>query len=225
MGNTTMIKKGAALGFGLAVAASMTACSSSDSADDSPTMASTAMSTTMATGTGTADPAAGLVGSGCAAYAEQVPSGPGSLSQMAGEPLATAVSNNPELTTLASAVSGGLNPQVNLVDTLNGGEFTVFAPTDEAFGKVDPATIESLKTDTETLTSVLTYHVVSGQAAPDQVAGTHKTVEGADLTVTGSGDDLKVNGAGVICGGIKTQNATVYLIDQVLMPPADENEN
>ena len=171
--------------------------------------------------TAQAQPAAGLVGPGCAAYAQQVPQGPGSVAGMAMDPVATAASNNPLLTTLTKAVSGQLNPQVNLVDTLNGGQFTVFAPTDEAFAKIDPATIERLKTDSPLLTSILTYHVVPGQAAPDAVVGTHKTVQGADVNVTGHGSELKVNDASVVCGGVKTANATVYLIDTVLMPPAN----
>ncbi|AQT80770.1 cell surface protein [Mycolicibacterium litorale] len=166
------------------------------------------------------DAATPLVGPGCAAYAEQVPTGPGSVAGMAMSPVAVAASNNPLLTTLTAAVSGKLNPQVNLVDTLNGGQFTVFAPTDAAFAKIDPATIDQLKTNSDLLTSILTYHVVPGQASPAAVVGTHKTVQGADLTVTGSGDHLQVNGANVVCGGVKTANATVYLIDTVLMPPA-----
>jgi uncharacterized surface protein with fasciclin (FAS1) repeats len=159
-------------------------------------------------------------GPGCAAYAEQVPAGPGSVQGMSMAPVAEAASNNPLLKTLTAAVSGQLNPQVNLVDTLNGGEFTVFAPTDEAFAKIDPATIDKLKTDAPLLTSILTYHVVPGQADPSKVVGTHKTVQGADLTVTGTPDHLMVNNASVVCGGVKTANATVYLIDTVLMPPA-----
>lgn len=170
--------------------------------------------------TAQAQPATGLVGPGCTAYAQQVPQGPGSVAGMAMDPVATAASNNPLLTTLTKAVSGQLNPQVNLVETLNGGEFTVFAPTDEAFAKIDPATIERLKTDAPLLTSILTYHVVPGQAGPDAVVGTHKTVQGADVTVT-HGAELKVNDASVVCGGVKTANATVYLIDTVLMPPAN----
>ncbi len=84
-----------------------------------------------------------------------------------------------------------------------------------------PATIDQLKTNKDLLTSILTYHVVPGQATPDKVVGgTHKTVQGADLTVTGTGDHLQVNGANVVCGGVRTANATVYLIDTVLMPPA-----
>ena len=167
------------------------------------------------------DPAANLVGPGCAAYAEQVPTGPGSVAGMAVSPVAVAASNNPLLTTLTAAVSGKLNPNVNLVDTLNGGQFTVFAPTDAAFAKLDPATVETLKTNSDLLTSILTYHVVPGQASPAQVVGTHKTVQGADLTVAGSGNHLMVNGANVVCGGVKTANATVYLIDTVLLPPAN----
>ncbi|MGH3677837.1 MAG: fasciclin domain-containing protein [Mycobacterium sp.] len=168
-----------------------------------------------------ASASAELVGPACSAYAQQVPMGPGSVAGMAQDPVAVAASNNPMLTTLTKAVSGQLNPNVNLVDTLNGGEFTVFAPTDDAFAKIDPATIEKLKTDSALLTSILTYHVVPGQAGPTQVVGTHKTVQGAELTVTGEGNNLKVNDAGLVCGGVATANAQVYMIDTVLMPPAN----
>lgn len=176
--------------------------------------------TSMATSTSAMSPASDLVGPGCADYAKKVPSGPGSVTGMATAPVAVAASNNPLLTTLTSAVSGKLNPQVNLVDTLNGSEFTVFAPVDEAFAKIDSATIDGLKTNSAELKKILTYHVVPGQLSPSKVDGTHKTVEGATLAVTGSGNDIKVNGASVICGGVHTANATVYLIDTVLMPPA-----
>ncbi len=115
---------------------------------------------------GRGHPRAGPVGPGCAGYAEKVPTGPGSVSGMAAGNVTAATANNPLLTTLNSALSGKLNPNVNLVDTLNSGEFTVFAPTDEAFAKIDPATIEKLKTDSALLTSILTYHVVPGQATP-----------------------------------------------------------
>lgn len=161
-----------------------------------------------------------LVGPGCAGYAQQVPVGPGSVGELAKVPVATAAANSPVLTTLAAALSGQLNPQVNLVSTLNGGQFTVFAPTNDAFAKIDAATLDKLKTDANLLTSILTYHVVAGQAGPDAVVGTHKTVQGADVTVSGSGDHLMVNNANVVCGGIQTTNATVYLIDSVLLPPA-----
>lgn len=161
---------------------------------------------------------ANLVGSGCAAYAEAVPSGDGSIVGMSTDPVAVAASNNPLLTTLVAAVSGQLNPDVNLVDTLNGSEFTVFAPVDDAFAKIDPATIETLKTDSDLLTSILTYHVVPGQIMPADIDGEHKTVNGASVTVTGSGDNIMVDDSKVICGGVQTANATVYLVDSVLMP-------
>lgn len=207
-------------GLSLAVAAAfaLSACSmNSGSAAPSDTSTPAAMTPS---DTAMADPAANLVGSGCAAYAAAVPSGDGSIEGMSQDPVAVAASNNPMLTTLTAAVSGQLNPDVNLVDTLDGSEFTVFAPVDDAFAKIDAATIDSLKTDSATLSSILTYHVVPGQIDPADLPGTHTTVQGGDVTVTGSGDDLMVNGAKVICGGVQTANATVYLIDTVLMPPA-----
>jgi uncharacterized surface protein with fasciclin (FAS1) repeats len=168
------------------------------------------------------DMAAQLVGSGCANYAKMVPSGSGSVSGMAQDPVAVAASHNPLLKTLVAAVSGKLNPRVNLVDTLDGGQFTVFAPVDTAFAKLSKSTVASLaqKKNAAELQSVLTYHVLAGQITPDAIAGTHKTVEGEKLKVTGSGDNLKVNGASVICGGVQTANATVYLIGSVLAPPS-----
>jgi uncharacterized surface protein with fasciclin (FAS1) repeats len=189
-------------------------------------MSSGSMSAPMSSGAMSSDAmssdaaAAELVGPGCADYAAQVPSGAGSVDGMAADPVAVAASNNPLLTQLTAAVSGQLNPQVNLVDTLNNGEFTVFAPIDSAFQALDPATVEKLKTDSTLLSGILTYHVVPGQLSPTDVVGTHPTANGADLEVSGSGNDLTVNGAKVICGGVKTANATVYLIDQVLTPPA-----
>ncbi|GAA1281656.1 fasciclin domain-containing protein [Brachybacterium alimentarium] len=166
------------------------------------------------------DPAANLVGPGCADYAEMVPDGDGSVDGMAQDPLSVAASNNPMLTTLTSAISGELNPDVDLVDTLDGDEFTVFAPVDDAFGAIPEDDLNALASDADSLSTVLTYHVVPGQIAPDEIAGTHTTVQGEDVEVTGSGDDLMVDGAAVVCGGVKTQNATVYLVDTVLMPPS-----
>lgn len=175
---------------------------------------------TISTGVAGADMTSNLVGPGCAGYAMQVPTGPGSVAGMAHDPVTVAASNNPLLTTLTAAVSGKLNPNVNLVDTLNGGQFTVFAPTDAAFAKLPPATVEALKSDSAALTKILTYHVVPGQLSPADVDGSHPTVQGAPVTVTGAGNDLKVDGASVVCGGVRTANATVYLIDTVLTPPA-----
>ena len=169
---------------------------------------------------GAMDPAANLVGPGCADYAEMVPDGDGSVEGMAQDPVSVAASNNPMLTTLTSAVSGELNPDVDLADTLDGDEFTVFAPVDDAFAAVPQEDLEALAGDADALSGVLTYHVVPGQLSPDEIAGTHTTVQGEEIEVTGGGDELMVGEATVICGGVTTQNATVYLIDTVLMPPA-----
>jgi uncharacterized surface protein with fasciclin (FAS1) repeats len=197
------------------------ACSSQKSESEQTTSMKPATSTAApATSSAMADPAADLVGPGCSDYAALHPSGPASVAGMAQDPVATAASNNPMLSTLTSALSGQLNPNVNLVDTLNNGQYTVFAPTNDAFSKLPAATIDQLKTDSQMLKNILTYHVVQGQLSPAKVDGTHKTLQGADLTVAGQGNDLKVNNAGLVCGGVHTANATVYMIDTVLTPPA-----
>jgi uncharacterized surface protein with fasciclin (FAS1) repeats len=214
-----LTRRSLAVATAVVATAGLAACSSDSDTSASTTSSAGTVATASAMAT-TAD-ASGLVGPGCAAYAAAVPSGAGSVSGMATAPLATAASNNPLLKTLTAAVSGKLNKKVNLVDTLNGGEFTVFAPVDTAFAKLPAKTVAALSkaSGAATLTKILTYHVVAGQIAPDAIAGTQKTVEGSTVKVTGSGDTLKVNGASVICGGVKTANATVYLIDTVLSPP------
>lgn len=201
---------------GTTASSSSSSMSSSSSTSSSPSE-SMSSSPMMAAGT--------PVGAGCADYAAQVPSGAGSVQGMAQDNVTTAASNNPLLTQLVAAVSGKLNAQVNLVDTLNGGEFTVFAPVDSAFAALPADTVATLKTPAgaATLSSVLTYHVVAGKMTPEQLieAGAVPTVEGKTVQVAGTPDAMTVNGsAKVICGNVQTSNATVYLIDSVLMPPA-----
>src|SRR4029453_7897751 len=143
-------------------------------------------------------------------------SGPGSLNALAQDPVATAASNTPELSTLVTAVN-----KADLAGTLNSAQgLTVFAPTNDAFAAVPKATLDKAMGDPKgLLTTVLTYHVVQGQLAPDQLAGSHKTLQGDTLQITSSGQDFTVNGySSVVCGNVKTANATVYLIDQVLLP-------
>lgn len=152
-------------------------------------------------------------GSGCAAVPKD---GKGSFKGMATDPVATAASNNPLLSTLVGAVKSA-----GLVDTLNSAQdITVFAPVNDAFAKVDPATMKKAMADPKgLLTKVLTNHVVPGKLTPADLAGTHKTLGGGTITVKGSGEDFTVNGkAKVICGNVTTANATVYIIDDVLLP-------
>ena len=153
-------------------------------------------------------------GAACAAVPAD---GAGSFDGMAQDPVATAASNNPVLSTLVTAVTAA-----KLGDTLNGAEdITVFAPIDDAFAAMDKKTLDTVMADPKgLLTTVLTYHVVQGRLSPEDLAGTHDTLEGSALKVTGSGEDFMVNGsATVVCGNVQTANATVYLIDGVLTPP------
>ena len=159
------------------------------------------------------DAGADTFGPGCSA----VPTtGDGSFNGMATAPVATAASANPLLKTLVAAVT-----KAELVDTLNSAEdITVFAPTDDAFAKIPKKTLKAVLKDKATLTKILTHHVVAGQLGPDELAGEHETLAGDMLTVECSGEDFTVAGdnAAVLCGNIPTANATVYVIDTVLMP-------
>lgn len=201
-----------------ATALSMSACSNDDTMNDATSEAATTASETSADETTTMTQE-GPSGPGCSAYAEAHPDGPASLETISGQNIADALPNIPELSTLTAALTGELNSDVNLVATLQDGEWTIFAPTDEAFAKVDDDTVEALKDDAELLNTVLTYHVVDGQAGLDAIEGEHTTVAGEKITVTADGDEMKVNDSKITCGGISTKNATVYLIDSVLMPP------
>jgi uncharacterized surface protein with fasciclin (FAS1) repeats len=143
-------------------------------------------------------------------------SGAGSFMGMAQDPVATAASNNPVLSSLVGAVK-----EAGLVDTLNSADgITVFAPTDAAFSALPKATLDAAMADPKgLLTSVLAYHVVEGRLSPEMLAGTHKTLQGGTIEITGSGESFKVNGqSSVVCGNVQTANATVYIIDNVLMP-------
>ncbi|MEV0522179.1 fasciclin domain-containing protein [Streptomyces sp. NPDC050439] len=142
--------------------------------------------------------------------------GAGSLDGMAKDPVATAASNNPELSTLVTAVK-----KAGLVDTLNNAKnITVFAPTNAAFEKIPKADLDKVLNDKAQLTKILTYHVAGEKITPDMLSdGTFKTLEGSNLMTSGSGESYKVNdSAKVVCGNVKTANANVYLIDTVLMP-------
>jgi uncharacterized surface protein with fasciclin (FAS1) repeats len=121
-------------------------------------------------------------------------------------------------TTLAKALAAA-----GLIDTLKGpGPYTVFAPTDEAFAKLPPGTLEKLLADKEQLTRILTYHVVSGdvQAAEVVKLTSAKTVEGADVKITVKGKDVMVNQAHVVKTDVEASNGVIHVIDAVLLPPA-----
>ena len=175
----------------------------------------------LSTTTANADPAADPIGPACAYYAPGGRAGARSVADAAQQPLTVAVSRIPTLSALSAALSAMLNPAVNLVDTFNGGQFTVFAPVDNAFSRLPADATASLQIDAARLTHLLTYHVIPGRFSPTNIDGTHKTLQGGDLSVTGAPDHLWVNDALVLCGGITTANATLYLIDTVLTPPVE----
>ncbi len=203
----------------LALTASMSlaACGSeepADSAADDTTTSETPMEeeTPMESEEPAAEPAAdGPFGPGCAGVPT---SGEGSVEGMADDPVATAASNNPLLKTLVAAVTAA-----GLVDTLNSAEnLTVFAPTDDAFAAIPKKDLNALLADKEALTAVLTHHVVGERLSPEDVAGELETLAGDTLTVEGEGENFTIGDATVVCGNVQTANATVYVVDQVLMP-------
>ena len=146
----------------------------------------------------------------------------GTLAGMTDDPVATAASSNPVLTTLVTAVG-----DAGLVDTLNSADaLTVFAPTDCAFAALDPATLDAALADpTGLLTQVLGFHVVVGQQLSADDLATMSSVEtftGASLPISADGETITVGGgqAKVVVPDIHTANATVHLIDSVMLPPA-----
>ena len=141
--------------------------------------------------------------------------GMGSLHSMAMDPAATAASHNPLLTTLAAdAKTAGLTADLNSMHAI-----TIFAPANAAFAKL-PASAMTMMHSTAELTKILKYHVVSGHITPAELASGKPltTLEGSTLKPSKMGAVYEVNNADVICGNIHTANATVYVINKVLIP-------
>ncbi|MEU3600558.1 fasciclin domain-containing protein [Streptomyces sp. NPDC006798] len=152
-------------------------------------------------------------GSACAGVPKE---GAGSFDGMAKDPVATAASNNPALSTLVAAVK-----KAGLVDTLNNAQdITVFAPTNDAFAKIPKADLDKVLADKAALTKILTYHVVGQKLTPQQLkAGSFETLQKGMIATKGSGQEYTVNDTSqVVCGNVRTANAHVYIVDTVLMP-------
>ena len=202
----------ASSGLAACLALTAAACSSSPSSSaSSPASSAPASSAPASSGAATASD----FGPGCASVPK---TGAGSFTGMSTAPVATAASANPVLSTLVTAVK-----KAGLVDTLNSASgITVFAPDNAAFAKIPPATLNQVLADKAELTKILTYHVVAGRYTPNQLAaGTPlKTLEGATVTPALMGGTYEVNSADVVCGNVQTANATVYIINTVLMPPS-----
>jgi len=204
-------------GLALTCALGVAACSSSGSSSPAssasapvPTSSSSAPAAAASGAATTTD-----FGPGCSSVPK---SGAGSFSGMATAPVATAASANPVLSTLVAAVKAA-----GLVDTLNSAmNITVFAPDNAAFAKIPPATLKSILANKAELTKILTYHVAGASYTASQLASgmAIKTLEGGIVTPALKSGTYTVNGANVVCGNVKTANATVYIINTVLTPPS-----
>jgi uncharacterized surface protein with fasciclin (FAS1) repeats len=144
---------------------------------------------------------------------------PNTTASFAALPVGQVLAKIPSLSTFTSAINGGLNPAVNIVPVLENGPYVVFAPNNDAFAKLDPAALETFKTDPAALSKLDYYHVFLGLLGPGDVAGQRPTQQGAEVKVTGKDGDIKVNDTTkVICGGIQAANARIYIVDSVLDP-------
>jgi uncharacterized surface protein with fasciclin (FAS1) repeats len=204
------------------LAITLSACGSDEASGTSASSDTSSAESSPAPETGSAVPVSDEpFGAGCSAVPAE---GEGSFTGMTDDPVATAASNNPALSTLVAAVTAA-----NLGDTLNTTQdITVLAPANPAFEAVPADALNALLADTPQLTTVLTHHVIPGRLTPEELAGTHTTVNNDEVTIEGSGEDFTIamDGtilgmeASVICGNVQTANATVYIIDQVLKPAA-----
>jgi uncharacterized surface protein with fasciclin (FAS1) repeats len=161
-------------------------------------------------------------GTGCG----EIPAaGEGSFAGMADDPVGSAMGHNPALRNLSSALRAA-----HLGEPLdNQQDITVLAPANAAFGAVPRDALAALMADTPRLTALLTHHVIQGRLSPDRLPGTHTTLNNDELTIDVSPEAFTVAAGGtvlgagparVICGNLQTANATIYIVDQVLTPPA-----
>ncbi len=219
MNRSSLRRTGAAGAALIALTLGLAACG--DDADSGSSASDDTSSSAAAPADGTsadpmaADAGADVFGPACDAIPQD---GKGSFNGMVTDPVATAASNNPLLTTLVAAVTA----VPGLADTLNAAPaLTVFAPTDDAFAKIPEADLKAVLADQATLTAILSHHVVAEQLDPTAVGGAHETLNGDMVTVDGdteAGLTVDDGAANVICGNIPTKNATVYVVDSVLMP-------
>jgi uncharacterized surface protein with fasciclin (FAS1) repeats len=155
---------------------------------------------------------AGTIGTDCG----MIPAaGMGSMHGMAMDPVVTAASHNPLITTLAAEIMrAGLTATFDSAKSI-----TIFAPDNQAF-KMLTAHDMAMMSGMEELAKVLKYHVVTGRITPAELASgmTLTTLEGSQLKTSKMGSIYEVNNADVTCGNLHTANATVYIINTVLMP-------
>ncbi|MBB4689073.1 fasciclin domain-containing protein [Amycolatopsis jiangsuensis] len=213
----------AGIGLTAVTAIALSACSSGDeassgdsSSSSAPAPSSSAPASSSAAGGDGVTTNADVFGPACS----KLPQGnePGSLDSMGPQPVASAASTNPLLTKLVAAVKA-----TSLVDTLNSQPaITVFAPADAAFDELGDAKFNELAKAPDQLAPILQYHVLGKRydAKGLSAAGSVDSLNtaGGPVKIEGSGENMTVNGAKVLCGNIPTKNATVFVIDKVLTP-------
>ncbi len=140
-----------------------------------------------------------------------------STTPMAAGDIVVVASSDPQFSTLVAALAAA-----GLVETLQGpGPFTFFAPTNDAFAALPAGLVDKLllPENKETLTKILTYHVLASKVmAADVAAGDVATVEGSTIAITTDGG-VKVNDANVIVTDVAASNGVIHAIDAVLLPP------
>jgi len=216
---SNLLTRGVLVAAASTLAITLSACGSDDSADAASADTGSSMESSEAPESSAMPASDEPFGAGCSAVPTE---GEGSFTGMTDDPVATAASNNPALSTLVQAVTAA-----NLGDTLNTtDDITVLAPANPAFEAIPADALNAVLADNAQLTAILTHHVIPGRLTPEELAGTHTTVNNDEVTIEGSGEDFTIamDGtilgmeASVICGNVQTANATVYIIDQVLKP-------
>jgi uncharacterized surface protein with fasciclin (FAS1) repeats len=210
----TLTRNGGIAAAAIALSLTLAACGEEDEPTSGSDATSQSPDMTEESTPAEASAADQVFGDGCAAVPTD---GAGSFDGMVADPVATAASNNPLLSTLVEAVG-----VADLGGTLNDApELTVFAPVNDAFAAIPPADLKGILADKPLLTKILTHHVVGGKLDPTAVAGDQETLNMDGLTIEGDAESgMTVSDgtvtANVICGNVPTANATVYIIDAVL---------
>ncbi len=152
-------------------------------------------------------------GSGCRILPR---SGPGSKAALATAPVAAALGQSPGLSELAHAIRRvGLTRMLNAARAL-----TVFAPDNAAFDALGAGNLQALLATRPDLVRVLKFYMLPGRVTPAELARRHvfTTVAGTKLYPARSGQSLGINNARVTCGNVQTSNATVYVVDRMIIP-------
>ncbi|HVB45868.1 MAG TPA: fasciclin domain-containing protein [Streptosporangiaceae bacterium] len=142
--------------------------------------------------------------------------GPGSFTSLSTQQAVAAVASNPQFSVFVAAIrKAALENRYNSSQAI-----TLFVPENSAFAGLSASDIKLLRTPGE-VQKIIKYHVVASRITPEQISagGRVTTLEGGSIELSKAGSDYLVGGATVLCGNIATANATIYIINKVLLPP------